>query len=145
MRSVEETACLEDLRRAGLPGRQTLVRLLTRLRGAPDTHLDLADIVQIAAETGLAAIPSEIARQMQMLADHGLVGRLPTSGAGQVFDTVPEPHAHLMYEDTNRYVDLQVSPETLLSIIRHFLAEQPDEVDVVVRFRAPQRSSGRNG
>jgi Fe2+ or Zn2+ uptake regulation protein len=130
----------EELKRAGLIGDRELSRLLTHLRAEPETHLSLADVVRIAAEAGLAATPASLGRQLQRLADHGLLGRLPTSTAEQIFDTVPEPHAHLVYEDKRTsYVDLHVSSETLISIIRHALVERPNEVDVVIRFRTPQQ------
>ena len=135
-------ACQEELKRAGLTGDRTLSRLLAHLRAEPETHLAFADVVRVAAEAGLAATPVSLDRQLQRLADHGLLRRLPTSNAEQIFDTVPEPHAHLVYEEERTsYVDLHVSSETLISIIRHALAEQPDEVDVVVRFRTPRRSA----
>ena len=90
----------------------------------------------MAAETGFAATPVGLARQLETLADHGLLGRLPTTAAEPVFDTVPEPHSHLVYEQTTQTVDLHVSPETLLAILRQALAERPDGVEVLVRFRA---------
>lgn len=130
-----EAACRESLRRAGLPGQGPLARLLTLLRAAPETHLGLAEVLHMAAGTGLIATPVELASQLETLADHGLLGRLPSTAAESVFDTVPEPHSHLVYEETGQTVDLDVSPETLLAIIRQALAERPDGVEILVRFR----------
>jgi len=90
----------------------------------------------MAAKTGLSANPAGLARQLEALADHGLLGRLPTTTTEPVFDTVAEPHCHLVYEDTAQTVDLQVSPETLLSILRQALAQGPGEIDILIRFRA---------
>jgi Fur family iron response transcriptional regulator len=80
--------------------------------------------------------PEDIARQLETLADHGLLGRLPGSEPETVFDTVPGPHSHLLYEDPAQIIDLEVSAETLLAILRHLLAEQPGGVEVLVRCRA---------
>ena len=136
MLHAEDAACREELRRAGLPAQRGLARLLTLLRSAPDTHLGLTEVVRMAAKTGLSANPSGLARQLEALADHGLLGRLPTTTIEPVFDTVAEPHCHLVYEDTAQTVDLQVSPETLLSILRQALAQGPEEIDILIRFRA---------
>lgn len=47
------------------------------------------------------------------------------------------PCARLIYEDTDQTVDLQVSPDTLLAILRHVLAaERPEAVDVTVHVRS---------
>lgn len=140
MPHAEESDCREELRRAGLSSHETLACLLALLRAAPETHLGLAEVVRMAAETGLA-------RQLALLADHGLLGRLPTTAAEPVFDTVPEPHSHLVYEQTNRIVDLHVSPETLFAILRQALAEWPDGVEILARFRAhpaPRRHRPRD-
>ena len=136
MPHAEGSDCREELRRVGLSSHRTLARLLALLRAAPDTHLGLTEVVRMAAETGFAATPVGLARQLETLADHGLLGRLPTTAAEPVFDTVPEPHSHLVYEQTTQTVDLHVSPETLLAILRQALAERPDGVEVLVRFRA---------
>jgi Fe2+ or Zn2+ uptake regulation protein len=130
-----EAAVREELRRAGLPGQGVLARLLTLLRAAPETHLGLAEVVRMAAETGLATSPRDLARQMDTLTEHGLLGRLLSATAEPVFDTVTEPHSHLVYEETAQIVDLRVSPETLLAILRQVLAERPDGVEILVRPR----------
>lgn len=77
-RRREVDDCREALRRAGLSGQPTLARLLALLRAAPETHLGLAEVVRMAAEAGLAATPVGLARQLETLADYGLLGRLPT-------------------------------------------------------------------
>ncbi|WP_372622433.1 hypothetical protein [Falsiroseomonas sp.] len=130
-----QTAVREELRRAGLPGHGALARLLALLRAAPETHLGLAQVVRMAGEAGLALTPIELAGQLETLADHGLLGRLPSTAAEPVFDTVPEPHSHLVYEETSQTVDLDVSPETLFAILRQAMAERPGEVEVLVRVR----------
>ena len=89
----------------------------------------------MAAKTGLAATQVELAHQLETLADHGLLGRLLSTAAEPVFDTVTEPHSHLVYEETAQTVDLHVSSETLLEILRQVLAKRPDGVDILVRFR----------
>jgi hypothetical protein len=91
--------------------------------------------VRMAAETGLAATAGELSRQLDTLADHGLLGRLLSTAAEPVFDSVTEPHSHLIYEETAQIVDLRVSSETLLAILRQVLAERPDGVEILVRFR----------
>ena len=130
-----EAVFREELRRAGLPGHGVLPRLLALLRVAPETHLTLAEVADMAAEAGLAMTQIELAHHLETLADHGLVGRLPTTTTELVFDTVPEPHSHLIYEETAQIVDLHVSAETLLVMVRQALAERPDGVEIVVRFR----------
>ncbi len=135
MPNAVEAAIREELRHAGLPGQGMLARLLALLRAAPETHLGLAEVVRMAAETGLTTSQGELARQLDTLADHGLLGRLLSTAAEPVFDTVTEPHSHLVYEETAQIVDLRVSPETLLAILRQVLAERPDRVEVLVRFR----------
>jgi Fe2+ or Zn2+ uptake regulation protein len=130
-----EASCREELRRAGLSGQGGLARLLALLRSAPETHLGLAEVVRMAAKTGLAATPHDLARQLETLVDHGLLGRVLSTVAEPVFDTVTEPHSHLVYEETAQIVDLRVSPETLLAILRQALSERPDGVEILVRFR----------
>jgi Fur family iron response transcriptional regulator len=143
MPSAVEAAWQEELRRAGLPAQGARARLFAMLRVAPDTHLRVAEVVRMAEETGLAATPGEVARQLETLADHGLLGRLPGTTGEPIFDTVPDPHSHLVYEEPAQIVDLDVSPETLLAILRNALAEWPDRVEVMIRFRAlPRRPSG---
>lgn len=146
MGQAVQAAIQEELRQAGLPGQGPLARLLGLLRDAPNTHLGLAEITRMAASTGLAMAPVEIARQLETLAALGLLGRLPSIAAEPVFDTVPRPHSHLIYEDTAETVDLDVTPETLLAILRQALAEQPDRVEVLIRFRhLPAPAFGRAG
>jgi Fe2+ or Zn2+ uptake regulation protein len=136
MRHAEETACRDELRRSGLPAQHDLARLLMLLRAAPETHIGLSQVVRLAAEVGLAATRQGLARQLQTLADHGLLGQLPTTAGEPVFDTVPELHHHLVYETTAQMVDLQVAPETLLAILRQALNEGLGAVDVLIRVRA---------
>lgn len=136
MRRAQEGDCRDELRRAGLSGQRTMARLLALLRAAPRTHLGLAEVARMAEETGLAVTPVGLARQLETLADHGLLGRLPTTAAEPVFDTVPEPHSHLVYEQTNQIVDLDVSPETLFAILRQALTDWPGGVEILARVRA---------
>jgi Fur family iron response transcriptional regulator len=72
---------------------------------------------------------------LDTLADHGLLVRLLSTATEPVFDTVTEPHSHLIYDETAQTVDLHVSPGTLLEILRRALTERPEEVEVLVRFR----------
>ena len=141
MGQAVQPAIQEELRRAGLPGQGPLARLLGLLREAPNTHLGLAEIIRLTAGAGLALAPAEIARHLETLAALGLLGRLPGIAAEPVFDTVPRPHSHLVYEDTAETVDLDVTPETLLAILRQALAEQPGRVEVLIRVRPPQRAA----
>jgi Fe2+ or Zn2+ uptake regulation protein len=142
MPQAVEAACREELRRAGLPTQGARARLLQLLRSAPETHLDVAEVARMAEDIGLAATQVELARQLETLADHGLLGRLPSTAGEPVFDTVSEPHSHLVYEDPGQIVDLDVSRETLLAILRHALVEWPDRVEVLIRIRATRRRSG---
>jgi Fe2+ or Zn2+ uptake regulation protein len=135
MAHAADASCRDDLRRVGLLGQGGLARLLALLRAAPETHLRLAEVVRMAAEIGLAATQVELARQLETLASHGLLGRLVGIAAEPVFDTVTEPHSHLVYEETAQIVDLRVSPETLLAILRQALAERPDRVEILVHVR----------
>ncbi|MFT4251914.1 MAG: transcriptional repressor [Caulobacter sp.] len=131
-------AVLQDaLRRAGLPCRGPAPRLLALLRASEETHLTLLEVADLAAEAGLSITPGELTRQLEAFADHGLVSRLPTTGQEPVFDTQPEAHFHLVYEETARIVDLHVSAETLLAMVRDALASRPDGVEVMVVFRKP--------
>jgi Fur family iron response transcriptional regulator len=130
-----EAVLREELRRAGLPGQGALPRLLALLRASPEVHLTLAEVADIVAEAGLAMTSGELARQLELLADHGLVGRLPTTTTELVFDTVPEPHSHLIYEESAQIVDLHVSADTVLAMVRDALAKRPDAVEILVRFR----------
>lgn len=136
MPNAAEAAFREELRRAGLPCRGSLARLLALLRGAEDTHLGLAEAVRIAAAGGLTATPLELAHRLSALADHGLLGRVPTTTGQPIFDTVPEPHSHIVYEETGQTLDLRVSPETLLAILRQVLLDRSDSVEVLVRVRS---------
>jgi Fe2+ or Zn2+ uptake regulation protein len=130
-----EAAVRETLRRAGLTSQGGLPRLSAPLRDATDTHLSLSEVVRMAADTGMAATQVELARHLETLTDVGLIARIPSIGAEPVFDTVPEPHSHIVYEETAQIVDLHVSSETLLAIVRRVLAERPDEVEILIRFR----------
>lgn len=134
-----EAVLREELRRAGLPGHGALPRLLALLRASPDVHVTLADVADIVAEGGLAITSGELARQLELLADHGLVGRLPTTTTELVFDTVPEPHSHLIYEESGQIVDLHVSADTVLAMVGDALAKRPDSVEILVRFRREPR------
>ena len=125
----------EELRRAGLPGHGVLLRLLALLRAALETHLTVADVAFLAAEAGLAVTEMELQRQLESLADHGLIGRLPTTVAETIFDTIATPHAHLIYEDPDQVIDLHVSDETLLAMLRQALTERPGGLDILVRLR----------
>lgn len=140
--AVDDTLRAE-LRRAGLPAQGGMARLLALLRRATETHFTEAEAARLAGAAGLAASPAEIAQWLTGLAEHGLLGRLPSPGGEAVFDTVPEPHSHLVYEETAQTVDLHVSPETLLAILRQALAERPGGVEVMVRLRRPAEP-GRN-
>jgi Fur family iron response transcriptional regulator len=130
-----EAVLRDELRRAGLPGHGALPRLLALLRASPEVHVTLAEVADMVAEAGLAMTSGEMARQLELLADHGLVGRLPTTTTELVFDTVPEPHSHLVYEESGQVVDLHVSPDTVLAMVRDALAKRPDSVEILVRFR----------
>jgi Fe2+ or Zn2+ uptake regulation protein len=136
-----EVACRNELRRAGLPGQGALVRLLALLRAAPEPHLSLGQVHQMVDENQLATSSAELDRQLRLLADHGLLGRLPDIAAEPIFDTESEPHSHLVYEQTNQIVDLHVSPETLLAVLRDALTEHPDRVEIVVRIRGPSTAT----
>ncbi len=127
----------DALRHAGLPAQGPLARLLALLRATPETHLTLGEITRLAAAEGLAAKEPDIARHLDMLVERGLLGRLPSTAAEPVFDTVPAPHSHLLYEETSQVVDLDVSAETLIAILRQALKDRPGEVDILVRFRRP--------
>jgi Fe2+ or Zn2+ uptake regulation protein len=105
------------------------------LRGAPDTHLGLSEVVRMAVDIGIAETPVMLAHHLDILVDVGLLGRLPSTAAEPVFDTNPEPHAHLIYEDTGQIVDLHVSVETLLAIVRQTLTNQPGGVEILIRLR----------
>ena len=135
MTHAAERLSRRELRRVGLPDRGALPGLLALLRASPETHLSLAEVARMAAESGLAVTSAALTRHLKALADHGLLGQLPTTAAELVFDTVPEPHSHLIYEEPAQIVDLQVSVETLLTIVRKALAERADGVEVLVRFR----------
>ncbi len=135
MSHAVDAAFREELRNAGLAGQGALPRLLALLRAAPETHLTLAEVADIAAESGLAITLADLARQMEALADHGLISRLATTTADLVFDTVAEPHSHLFYEQAGQIIDLHVSSETLLAMIRQALAERPGGVEILVRYR----------
>lgn len=125
----------DDLRRAGLPHQGSLARLLTVLRDAPTTHLGFGEIIRRALNGGLSITPVDMVRQLKSLTNAGLLVQLPSTGAEPLFDTVPRPHFHLVYDEASEPADLDVSPETLLAILRQAFKEQPDQVEVLVRFR----------
>ena len=136
-----EAVLREELRRAGLPGHGDLPRLLALLRASPDVHVTVAEVADMVAEAGLAMTSAELVRLLESLADHGLVGRLPTTTTELVFDTVPEPHSHLVYEESGQVVDLHVSADTVLAMVRDALAKRPDGVEILVRFRRDPASA----
>lgn len=123
-----------ELRCAGLPAQGKLAWLLAVVRATPETHLSLLEIVRLAAEAGLSTTPAELSPQLERLADYGLPGRLPSTTAEVVFDTVTELHSHFT-EETAQTVDLHVSAETHLAILRQALTECPGGVEILVRFR----------
>jgi Fur family iron response transcriptional regulator len=137
MAQTVEAVARGELRRVGLPAQGRLARLLIALRGAAETHLTQGEIARLAEAQALGLSSPELASQLEALVRHGLLARLPSTGAEPVFDTVPAPHSHLMYEETAQVVDLDVSAETLIAILRQALAERPGEVDILVRFRRP--------
>lgn len=120
---------------ASVTNRRTLVRLLEMLRAAPETHLALAEVARMAAEARITTSPAALQRHLDTLTELGLLGRLPMAVDEPVYDTVPEPHSHLIYQETGQVIDLHVSSETLLAILREALAAQPGGVDVLVRVR----------
>jgi len=138
-----EAALREELRRAGLAGHGALPRLLALLRASREVHLTLTEVAELVAEAGVAITSGELARQLELLADHGLIGRLPTTTTDLVFDSVREPHSHLVYEESGQVVDLHVSADTVLAMVRDALAQRPDSVEILVRFRRdPGAASG---
>ncbi len=138
-----EAALREELRRAGLAGHGALPRLLALLRASPEVHLTPSDVADLVAEAGVAVTAAELARQLEMLADHGLIGRVPTTTTELVFDTVPEPHSHLVYEESGQVVDLHVSADTLLAMVRDALERRPGGVEIQVRFRRDPATAAR--
>lgn len=125
----------DELRRAGLSGRGPLPRLLALLRGSTETHLTLTTIADMAVEAGLAVTSADLLRHLDSFVEHGLISRLPTTTSEPVFDTEPEAHFHLVYDDTEEITDLHVSGETLLAMLRDALAHRPESVEVLLRFR----------
>jgi len=130
-----EATCRDELRRAGLPGQGTLVRLLALLHAAPESHLSFSEVYRMVEADKLSIPSAELDRQLHLLADRGLLGLFPSIAAEPVFDTAPEPHSHLIYEETGQTVDLHVSPETLLAVVRQALAEHSDRVEILLRVR----------
>jgi len=133
-----DTALRRELRAAGLSSDGPEAALLALLRAVPETHLDAAAAQRLAAEGGFALARSEAALLLEALARAGLLGRLPVTGGPAVYDTVPQAHAHIVDEATASVTDLEVSPETLLGVIRQALADQPGRVEVLLRIRAPR-------
>jgi len=136
MERAMEATCRDELRRAGLPGQGTLVRLLALLHAAPESHVSVSEVHRMVEANKIPISSAELDRQLHVLADHGLLGRFPSIAAEPVFDTAPEPHSHLVYEGTGQTVDLHVSPETLLAVVRQVLAEHSDRVEILVRVRS---------
>lgn len=136
-----DTVFLEELRGAGLPCRGALPRLLALLRGSPETHLTLAEVAEMLVEAGVAVTPADLHRHLDALADHGLIGRLPTTTTELVYDTVGEPHSHMVFEESAQVIDLHVSAETLLMMVRQALAQDPGGVEILLRYRR-EPSSG---
>lgn len=134
--------CEEELRLAGLGDDKALARLLSLLRASPETHLGMGRVQRLVAEARLAVTPEELARQLERLVERGLLGRLPSTSPEPVFDTVAEPHSHMIDEGTGQVVDLRVSHETLLAMIRQELAERPEAVEVLVRVRRDRVPAG---
>lgn len=135
MPTFVEATIREELRRAGLAAQGTLPRLLAILRQSPDTHLTTPDIADLLARNGVAIPLTELAHQLEILAAGGLISRLPTPAAEVTWDLVPEAHAHFVYGDFDQIIDMHVSEETLLAMIRDALAQRPGGVEVYVRFR----------
>jgi Fe2+ or Zn2+ uptake regulation protein len=131
-----EATYREELRRAGLPGQGTFARLLALMRAAPESHLSLGQVLRMVDASKLAISSAELPRQLQVLVDRGLLGRLPTTAAEPVFDTDLDPHSHLVYEETGQTIDLHVSRETLLALVRQTLAEESNIVEIIVRVRS---------
>lgn len=132
---VVDATIRDELRTAGLSAQGHLPRLLTLLRQSQETHLSAGDVTDLAARAGLAITRAEVGHQLDILAEHGLLSRLPTAGAEPVFDTIPEPHAHFMYGE-EEIIDLHVSGETLIAMVRDALERRPGEVEVLIRFRS---------
>lgn len=128
-----DAALREEVRSAGLKTQDSLSRLLALLRQSSDPHVRLGEAVRLAAAAGLSAAPDDIAHQLDELAALGLLRRFPSAGSEPMFDTEPEPHSHLIYEETAQTIDLHVSPETLLAIIRQTLAERPGAIEITIR------------
>ena len=139
MPTFVEAAIREELRRAGLAAQGSLPRLLAILRQSPDTHLTTPDIADLLARGGVAITLTELAHQLEILTAGGLISRLPTPAAEVVWDLVPEAHAHFVYGDFDQIIDMHVSEETLLAMIRDALAQRPGGVEVFVRFRHEPR------
>ena len=135
MKQAAQPMLRDELRRAGLPYQGPLARLLTALREAPITHLELSAITRIVANAGLSITPIDMIRQLKVLTDAGLLVRLPSTGAEPIFDTVARPHFHLVYDEASEPADLDVSPETLLAILRQEFLQRPGQVEILVRFR----------
>lgn len=130
-----EAAIREELRRAGLAAQGALPRLLAVLRQSADTHLTTPDVADLLARSGVAITLTELAHQLEILAAGGLISRLPTPAAEVTWDLVPEAHAHFVYGDFDQIIDMHVSEETLLAMVRDALAQRPGGVEVYVRFR----------
>lgn len=135
MPSFVEATIREELRAAGLAAQGSLPRLLAVLRQSADTHLTTPAIADLLARGGVAITLTELAHQLDVLAAGGLITRLPTPGAEVTWDLIPEAHAHFVYGDVDQIIDMHVSEETLLAMIRDALVQRPGGVEVFVRFR----------
>ena len=71
---------------------------------------------------------------MENFAGRGLLGRILLPNGDVVFDTVAEPHSHLIDEERGEIIDLQVSPETLAAIVVQTIALHGRRVGVMVRI-----------
>ncbi len=135
MPNFVEATIREELRGAGLAAQGSLPRLLAILRQSPETHLTTAAIADLLARGGVAITLTELAHQLEILAAGGLITRLPTPAAEVTWDLVPQAHAHFVYGDSDQIIDMHVSEETLLAMIRDALAQRPGGVEVFIRFR----------
>lgn len=133
MKTTTKSDCRAALRRARLPDDDTLTRLLMTLRNREETHITAATL----AREGDATPKPELEHHLQRLARHRLIGRVPCAATEPVYDTIPHPHSHLIYECTPRQiVDLHVSRETLLTLLQDLLTTHGAAVDVTIRIHA---------
>ena len=152
MPRITDAALREELRQAGLSAEGPAAELLALLRAAGETHLTAASAQRLAAEGGLALARPEVAALLETLARAGLLARIPVAGGAALYDTVTRRHSHLLDEATGALIDLDVSPETLMAILRRIMADQPGRVEVLLRIHPPRpgepgapRPAGRPG